>query len=190
MAPESVIVREEHLLKLAPFCQALGQAFGGRGLVPEQTLGIWRAALTAECTQCGIPLSGEELFALSQPPEKTPVAKVRRLRLGDCARPGCESYFYRLHFRPHPPTDWAELIALAETMQAESARPAPRKLALAEFARGLVRCGLTRRAALALGVLLLLLLIHRWHTGGRIPLLREPEHFHVTPAPEKSHPAD
>ncbi len=190
MVEESVVIREEHLQKLAPFCQALGEALSRSGLAPDQALGLWRAASTAQCTQCGIPISGEELFALSQPADDNPSPKVRRLRLGDCAHPGCESYFYRLTFRAHPPLDWPALLARAEAIQAELERPISAKTRTADFAKGLLRAGLTRRAAIALLVLLLLLLIRQWYTGGRIPLLREPEHFRVAPAPEEPHPAD
>jgi hypothetical protein len=190
MAEESVIIREEHLLKLAPFCQALGEACSRSGLAPDQVLGLWRAALTAQCTQCGIPISGEELFALSQPPGDNPSPKIRRLRLGDCARPGCESYFYRLTFRAPPPLGWPDLLARAEAIQGELEQPGSAKPSTADFARHFLRCGLTRRAAIALAALLLLLLIRQWYAGGRIPLVREPEHFRVAPAPEESHPAD
>ena len=188
MVQESVIVREEHLLKLAPFCQALGEAFKGSGRAPEEVFGIWRAAVSAECTRCGISIPGEELFVLSQPPGGDPLPSILRLRLGDCARPGCESYFYRLAFRAHPAIEWAELIARADTIRAELSRHGSRRSTFADLVRGGLGCGVTRRAALALGVLVLLLLIHRWRSGGRIPLLREPEHFRVTPAPEEAHP--
>jgi hypothetical protein len=188
MGEESVIVREEHLQKLAPFCQALGEALGRSGLAPDQALGVWREALTAQCARCGIPVSGEELFALSQPPGENPSPKIRRLRLGDCAHPGCESYFYRLTFRPHPALVWPELLASAQAIQAELERPVSRRPTAADFAKAVLHCGFTRRAAIALAVLLLLLLFRHWQNGGRIPLLREPEHFRVAPAPEEPHP--
>jgi hypothetical protein len=190
MGEEPVIVREEHLLKLAPFCQALGEALGGSGLAPDQALGVWRAALTAQCARCGIPISGEELFALSQPPGENPSPKIRRLRLGDCARPGCDSYFYRLSFRAHPALDWPALLARTEAIRAELERPVSGRSGAAPFAKAVLHAGLTRRAAIALAVLLLLLLARHWYGGGGIPLLREPEHFRVAPAPAESHPAD
>jgi len=189
MLEEPVIIRQEHLLKLAPFCQALGEALSRSGLTPDQALGVWRAALTAQCTRCGIPISGEELFALSQPPGDNPSPKVRRLKLGDCACVGCESYFYLLTFRAQPPLDWPGLLAKAEAIQAELARPLAAQRWTAALAKGFLQSGLTRRAALALALLLLLLLIRHWHTGGAIPWLREPEHFRVAPAPEEPHPS-
>jgi hypothetical protein len=188
MVEESAIIRQENLLKLAPFCQALGEAFSRSGLTPDQALGVWRAALTAQCARCGIPISGEELFALSQPPGDNPSPKIRRLRLGDCACAGCESYFYLLSFRAQPALDWPGLLARAEAIQAELARPAAAKRRTAALGKGLLHSGFTRRAAMALALLLLLLLIRRWHSGGAIPLLREPEHFRVAPAPEEPPP--
>src|SRR4051794_32043454 len=85
-------LHQEHLKNLAPFCQAFGQALAGAGLGPEESVAAIRNGVAAECIQCGIRLSGEELWALMQPPaEKDPNPKVERLRLGDCARKGCDS---------------------------------------------------------------------------------------------------
>ncbi|MGO8674820.1 MAG: hypothetical protein ACLQVX_02985 [Limisphaerales bacterium] len=191
MDDDSAIIREQHLQKLALFCQALGEALGREGGESDQALEVWRAALTAQCTRCGISISGEELFALSQPPGDNPSPKIRRLRLGDCARPGCESYFYRLAFRAHPPLGWPGLLARADAIEAElEGRTSGRPLGAA-LAKSLLHSGLTRRAVMALAVLLLLLLLRCWYSGGSIPLLREPEQFRVAPAPaEEPHAGD
>ena len=175
--------------KLAPFCQALGEALSRSGLSPSQALEVWRAALTAQCTRCGIPISGEELFALSQPPGENPSPKIRRLSLGYCGYAACESYFYLLTFRAHPSLDWPGLLAKAEAIQAELERPVAARGRTAALAKRFLHSSLTRRVTVALALLLLLLLIRQWHTGGRVPLLREPEHFRVAPAPEEPHPS-
>jgi hypothetical protein len=188
MADESLTIREEHLLKLAPFCQALGEALSRSGLAPDQALAVWREALTAQCARCGMLISGEELFALSQPSGDNSNPKIRRLRLGDCARPGCESYFYSLTFRAHPLLGWPGLLDRAEAIRAELEGRVSGKPATAVLAKALLHSGFTRRAAIALAVLLVLLFIRRWYGGERIPLLREPEHFKVAPASEEPHP--
>ena len=127
MTDVEVIIREQDVRKLASFCQALGEALGRSGLAPDRAFAVWHAAVMGQCSKCGFPISGEDLFALSQPPGEDPPAKLRRLRLGDCAQPGCESYFYRLVFRAHPPLDWPALLAGAEAMRAETGRPASAK---------------------------------------------------------------
>jgi hypothetical protein len=70
-----------------------------------------RAALSGECVQCGIRITGEELIELSQPAktaESDP--KIARLRQDYCARNHCDSYYYRLTFRTHPDLDWTRLL--------------------------------------------------------------------------------
>jgi hypothetical protein len=43
----------------------------------------------------------------------------------------------------------------------------------------------TRRAGIALAALVVVLLVRQWHAGGRIPLIREPEHFRVATDPNE-----
>jgi hypothetical protein len=184
MAEEPEAVREVNLLKLGCFCQALAEAMGRAGLAAEQVWGVWGAAVTAECTRCGTVLEGQALMALAQAPGENPTPELRRLRLGDCVQPGCESYFYRLTFRRHPPLEWPAVLAEVESIQAAKERPRPGGVTAAEAAKVLLRLGVTRRAAIAVGALLVLLLAWHWRMGGRIPWLREPEQFRVTPDPD------
>ncbi len=184
MAEEAAIVREVNLLRLASFCQALAQALSRAGMAADQASAVWGAALTAQCARCGTVLEGQALFALAQPPGENPTPELRRLRLGDCLQPGCESYFYRLTFRPYPPLAWPGVLAEAEAIQTGGERPNPGRATTAELAKGLLRLGVTRRAAIAVGMLLVLLFAWHWHSGGRIPWLREPEQFRVAPDPD------
>lgn len=190
MNEEPAIIREQHLQRLAPFCRGLGEAMSRAGLTPDQAREIWRAAVSGECSRCGILVSGEELFALSQAPSAPPPSPaIQRLSLGYCARPGCECYFCRMTFRKHDQVDWPALLARADAIAAEQATPAG-KLGTADYIRGFLRIGLTRRVGIALAILLVLVLIRQWYCGGRIPLVREPEHFRVDPAPETEQPAE
>jgi hypothetical protein len=173
-------VREEHLQKLEPFCRALAQTLGGAGVKPEKTLEEFKAGLTAECEQCGIHLSGEELYALSQPPsEKYANVKLGRLRLGDCARQGCQSYFYRLTFRDSPSLDWPKLIERAEAIQRGETQASAPKASTRETLRRAVFSSLAIRVALAMVLAVMLLAMRQWYLGGEIPFLRHAEHFHV-----------
>jgi hypothetical protein len=191
-------VREEHLQKLEPFCRALAQTLSGAGVKPEKTLEEFKASLTAECERCGIHLSGEELYALSQPPsEKYANVKLGRLRLGDCARQGCQSYFYRLTFRDSPSLDWPKLIARAEAIQKGETQASAPKVSTRETLRRTVFSSLALRVALALVLGVMLLALRQWYLVGEIPLLRHAEHFHVAtvsanedPAAEEHHNGD
>ena len=180
MTSEHVLTRQEHLLKLNPFCRALDKALALTGLPQEKLPEAWRAAVAAQCVQCGIEVSGKELFALSKPPSaELASAKIGRLRLGDCARKGCSSYYYRLTFHPYLEINWPEILAQAETIQDEPADQPPGKLAYGR--RGLWHMPATRRLGGVFLLVLLLLIVRQWYIGGRIPLLREPEKFQADP---------
>jgi len=96
MTENTPLVRVEHLQTLAPLFCGVGQALAAGGLTKERCCELMRSEVRAECVQCGIHVSGEELFVLSELPGACKSnAKVQRLRLGDCARQGCDSYYYR-----------------------------------------------------------------------------------------------
>lgn len=190
MSRDTAIVRQEEIRKLQPFCRALAEALSRRGLGPENALAAWRAGVAAECARCGSSVSGDELFALSQPPAAEQAsARIGRLRLGDCARSGCDSYHYQLTFKMQGQVDWAGLLLQVETIQQEQEHPAgsdaAQRLVGSSLARLLWTSGRARRLWLALAAVLLLMLIRQWYLGGRIPLIREPEHFRVDPAPRE-----
>lgn len=177
------VTRQEHLQRLYPFCQGLDKALAQAGLPPEKSLEVWRAGVAAECVQCGINVSGKELFALSRPPSaELDSAKISRLRLGDCARKGCTSYYYRLTFRPFQELDWPEILGQAETIEHEPPEQMPGKPALST--RGLLifwSVPAARRVGGALLLVLLVLIVRQWYIGGRIPFLHEPEKFQAAP---------
>lgn len=154
-----------------------------------------RDAISAQCVQCGIRLTGDELLALAEAtedaegtraasrPPAPPNPKVARLRLGYCARSGCDSCYYRVTFEPRPGLDWTKLLPGAElevttTAPAEDPGHAERQAAFRSSVRRTAG-----KAALALGVLIVLLVARHWYQGGTIPYLREPEKFDVEVAP-------
>jgi hypothetical protein len=182
MAANGPVTREERLPKLEGLCQALEARFALAGLAPEQSLEIWRQGVAAECVRCGIHIYGEELYALSQPPsEKYASAKLGRLRLGDCARQGCNSYTYRLTFYPCAALDWQALLASLASQEAEAGKQNGGESVARQGWRLLAQSPSVRRAALGLVLIVLLLAVRQWYIGGRIPLLREPEKFQAAP---------
>ena len=190
MSRDTAIVRQKEIRKLKPFCRALAEALRRRGLGTENARTAWRAGVAAECARCGISVSGDELFALSQPPVAgKPNPRIGRLRTGDCARSGCDSYHYQLTFKMQGQVDWADLLLQAEATQPEQEPPAGSDAAQRRLGASLAHRLWTLRRAhrlwIALAAVLLLLLLRQWYLGGRIPLLREPEHFRVDPAPRE-----
>ena len=185
MAQEISLTREEPIQALGEFSSALTETLARAGLGADKAWAA-RAAVLAECVQCGMSISGEELFALSQPEPQTETnAKVRRLRLGDCARPGCESYHYRLTFQTCAAVDWATLVPQIDRIKGELQLNQTR--ASAAIKRKAL-WAMARRVAIALALVIVLFLIRQWYFGGRIPLLREPEQFRVDPFPADYQP--
>lgn len=211
MSSPSPLVRQEHIRSLGALAGILAHAeMPTAGPVPPAgenpaatsapppPVPRLRDAISAECVQCGIRLTGAELLALAEAgeagevtgdaraasrPPAPPNPKVARLRLGYCARSGCDSCYYRVTFEPRPGLDWTKLLPGAElevtaAAPAEDPGNAERQAAFRSSVRRTVG-----KAALALGALVLLLVARHWYQGGTIPYLREPEKFDVQVAP-------
>jgi len=179
---------QEHLLKLEPLCRCLNETLTDAGWPPERVRDAFQTSVSAECVSCGIPISGAELFALSQPPSADHAhVKIGRLRMGDCAREKCDSYYYRLTFQTFPGADWASLIS-----QFENGEPLPTKATRKRdgqrnwATKYLSTLRVPSHIWITLAALLLVLVVRQWYLGGRIPLLREPEHFKVDVGTEQS----
>lgn len=174
----SMTAHQEHLQKFEGFCAGLFRTMLQCGLSAEQAGGVFCANITAECVQCGMEISGVELLALAQAATEPEHPKLKRLRLGDCARKGCNSYYYRFRFEPCSSLDWPILLPrIEQELQAPQKRPGDS--AVATPARGFWIPSFPRRGWVALGLILLILFVRHWHRGGRIPFVREPENFRV-----------
>ena len=110
---------------------------------------------------------------------KTEMAHSRldRLRQGYCARNGCDSYYYRIHFDDRPDLDWTKILEKADHLEvATQATPEKETEAIT------IRNWLLIRLAMGLGVVLILLLF--WHVRyyGYFPVLQKPHKYTVDPA--------
>jgi len=182
MAGNDSLTRQEYLPKLESFCKALDGMFARAGVRAETSQEVWRLGVAAECVRCGIRVYGDELYALSQPPsEKFATLKLGRLRRGDCAREGCNSYYYRLTFYPYDNLDWPALLAGLEDNKTQGGEEAAGPGMALHAWRLLVRSPATQRVAIGMVVVALLLAVRQWRIGGRIPLLREPRQFQAAP---------
>ena len=180
MPPESFLERQEHVQNLSRFSQRLAGALGKCAPGPDQLRPALRAALSGECLQCGIRITGEELIELSQPAktaESNP--KIARLRQGYCARNHCDSYYYRLMFAVHPDIDWPRLLAQIESTGGEGGGAAPGDTTPKIATQNPARARRFSRVAIGVAILAMLWILRQWYRGGTIPWVREPENFQV-----------
>jgi hypothetical protein len=178
--------RQQDLAQLEGFRFSLLSAIAQSGKESDRLRAAIEQALSAECGQCGIHVTAAELLA-EVPGSVTTAqeAKIQRLRRGECARSGCDTYYYTLRFADHPDLNWDELLTLADSREAASpARLTP------ETGGGWVATlwlgkRLWIRIGIGLAVVVLLLAARHWHRGGSIPLIRQPENFQVDRLPDE-----
>ena len=135
------------------------------------------SAFVAECLACGIQMTGEELLDLAIQ-ANAGSSKLKRLRMGYCARRTCDSRFYQLTCNPAPGVNWASIFAIKDgltSLPEELCEEPPVEVP-------------SRKRGLLIGSaagLVILLLSASWqlYTGGSIPFIRQPEKFQVDPAP-------
>lgn len=180
----TILVRSQPLLAFEFFCQSLGRALSLSGHPPATHRELLHQSVGAECPVCGIYVSGIELFAVSQPPDPSlATAKTGRLRLGYCAREGCEACTYRMTFRDLPSLSWTQVLARAEQLLASPSHPRTHRRHARFFP--------FRKAArllLPTAALLLILLLRQLYLGGEIPLFRQAEKFQVETSPVETDP--
>lgn len=133
-------------------------------------------ALSGDCIQCAIRMNGADLLSVNDEANRDP--RLERLRVGYCARNGCDSQFYAVATAPHPGVNWSALITPGDVLhstQIESEPTAPK--VHIPFA---VRIkGAALRTTIALAALVIVFIIRQYVMGGRIPFIREPENFQV-----------
>src|SRR6188768_3779947 len=85
-------------------------------LPEQQWQGLFNGRVEAQCVQCGIKVTGEELRELSIIDPAHPIEdhKLDRLRLNYCARNSCQSRFYSVHIQPDSELHWT---AIKEQLQ-------------------------------------------------------------------------
>lgn len=132
-------------------------------------------ALSGECVQCGIRVTGAELLKLGEGNAAND-PKVERLKSGYCARNGCDSHFYRVTRASHPQIDWPKLIAPAQEIVQTKTEAEQAEADLTKMAR---RHRNILRTAVIVGVFFLVVILRQIYFGGSIPFIREPEAFKV-----------
>jgi hypothetical protein len=181
MSSKTVLTRQLHLCELVQLMTGLVAAIKQSTASAEKVTLAVQTALSAACVQCGIRLNGQELLTLGcQTPATATEIKISRLLQSYCARNGCESRYYTVVFGDHIDLDWPKLLSGAESTAKEGDEAEQTTNWAAANAHRLdQRKRLAMRAAIGVGMLLLMLLIRQWYLGGRIPVIREPENFKV-----------
>jgi hypothetical protein len=177
------ITRPVRLPRLGLFCHSLQAAVAAAQDSTDHER-FWRLYVSADCPRCRIQISGIELRALALPPcAELATAKIGRMRLGNCARDGCDAWEYSVHFWNQSEFDWPGLLAAAENLLADSATPTNKRSH--PWQTGLITVvrihGL--RVAALLGLLVVLWFARALYFGGNIPFLRVPETFAADPTP-------
>lgn len=178
------LTRQEQIKGLVDFTSDLAAAVRHQNNGEQKPDVTMSELVSAECAVCNLRVSGAELLKVGEPAESPEVSSaVKRLRLGYCAHPGCESHFYRISFFNRAGVDWqavfAHMAVLAEARKmATVVGSVEKQRELQAFRRKLAG-----RILLGVGVIVILLMIRQWYYGGTIPLIREPEKFRVGTIP-------
>ena len=176
---EPFLVRDQPLASLTQFSSALAGAFASATPETEKALG---EALFGECIQCGISVNGSELARVcGQDANAAPEDKLSRLRLGYCARKGCNGHTYRLKFYKHIDLKWDDVLARIEGNlqvqqdEIDEAAGVVQEVKREEHLRS------AKKFFAFVTVCLVLLILRQLFMGGAIPFIREPEKFQVAP---------
>ena len=167
--------------KLIGYHAGLARVLAESGLSGSQLNEVFSTNLRVQCARCSIHVTSDELtcVAVTDPEAKLPHPKLERLRLGYCARDGCESDFYTIRFEGYPGVDWAvvsdktfEWLAASDTAkQKQTRRTAVRR-----------RNRAVMRVVLGVIVVCSLLLCRFALSHGRLPFIKKPSKYQVDPA--------
>jgi hypothetical protein len=164
---------------------ALGRALGEAGEGAPRIRELLAESVRVRCVGCGIAVTPDELESLalaSSAPEASP--RLERLRLGYCARNGCDSRFY-LASADTGMVLWPLVFRRTRELLGGKAEPEPSAGVAAPEAAPPTFKEQWRRVQLAVlgGVLALVLLLWWWQHGARIPgITPAPRDFTVAPA--------
>jgi len=183
-ASNTVQVRVESLIR---YYASLARVLSESGISGTQLNEIFSTRVAAECVQCGIKVSGEDMGLIAVAEEGTPLPhpKLERLRLGYCAREGCESYFYSIVFEDCPGVDWKNVAEKANNLVI-----AEKNAAREEEKRQTRRKRNRRMLRVALGLLAMVLLIVSWFVAqnGRLPFRKKLHKYQIDPASGRREP--
>ncbi len=153
-------VVQVHLDGLVSLYSGLAAALSEAGFTATRLNETLSKHIRGECVQCGIRITGDDIAHVALAGDKTesPDSRLSRLRQGYCARNGCDSYYYRVHFEDCPGVDWVNLREKAGSRVAGAQTMTENGTAKATTTN---RNQLLIRLGVSLAVVLILLLF--WH---------------------------
>jgi hypothetical protein len=173
---EPIYETQQHLHQLGTFARELAQRIDANRPPSSSPSELPQFQLKGECTQCGIRINDAELLSLGkEKPAQETDSRLERLRLGYCARKGCDSIYYRVSAVASSPIDWAKYFPDPDSLLLKTDHDQPEKSAEPIWASRLFNW---RIFAIVL-TLLTLILARQYYRGGTIPFVREPEDFKV-----------
>lgn len=154
--------------------------------IPEQQWqGLFNGRVEAQCIQCRIKVTGEELRQLSilDPAHPIEDPKLDRLRLNYCARNSCQSRFYSVQIQPDSELHWTAIkeqlqLATPEIREKKTRKPISVPSISLPRANGLTV------AVAVLCLIALFFLIRYWIYGYRIPIVQKKNEYRVIQSPE------
>jgi len=137
--------------------------------------------IEAECIQCGIRISGEEMGQISSSriDGQARGVKLMRLKHNSCARGSCTSCSYRINLLPHPGVDWEKIkgqIVDRPAVPLGKSEPVITRPVWSFERKAMAYVSAT------VAVLVLFFLVRHWLTGARIPLLQKAHRYQIDPA--------
>lgn len=165
----------------------LGRALSETGVNGSQLNEILSAALRASCGGCNIQLTSHEVeqVALVENPTQLTHAKLKRLRLGYCAREGCEATDYRIQLEPYPGVDWDIIGAMAnDLMLAQKAATE----AEARHRTRRLQNQRTKRTLVGMMIVVFAVLLFFFWRQGRPSFAKKPQKYKLDPASVSSSP--
>ena len=176
--PKTIPIR---VAGLALFYANLARALTETGITGRRLSEILSTRLQVSCVRCDIHLTTEEIeqVSLLEDTAQPSHPKLKRLRLGYCAREGCESEDYRIRLDAHPGVDWDSIAAKANDLilaqQADAKAEEQHQIRQKQKQQ-------TKRVALGLSALIVcILLLFVWRNG-RLPFVKKPNKYQIDPA--------
>lgn len=172
--------------RLRALAEALCAALQQAAVADEQRVELLNEHVTATCQGCGRTLSGLDWLRVSAVKTSATVGEesLDRLVHGYCGNRHCDASYYRVTFKPHTSVVWPADVLLATSLLVAATLDSSvvERLAAQRAEKWRQRRRELARLGVLVSLLALLLLLQRWRTGGRIPIIREPRQFHAPPA--------
>ncbi len=140
--------------------QALIHALAEQGRGAEEIDSLLRHCLVFECVGCGIRLTPEELQLLTAQGSENDPPRIRRIRLGYCARNSCDSRFYKISVQKPGQINWHAVFQRALQLRGEIASALSEQSSQEDQSPQNRR--LRKRLLLALVLLLAALIVFLW----------------------------